>query len=318
MPAIAAVVRSTAAVEIAPDSASPSPSLVVSARSTTARHAPSLVCSPTWNFTEFVPTSITAYRGGSSSMRASQPPRHARVDAIRRVPRAVTRPQTAAGSSASMASVRVWRPSTSMSVSSPMHSSIVYRTRRLWTDTTRIVPLGLDELVEELGQRVGGPRQASGRAGEAPRTRPSTSAAVEREAGLEDRLPPFEAVAVDLAKNLDVDELGADLDVVTVLGQQVELVTLLDARRCQAGQHRVRRAERRPERPPLPARDDRRQPQHLNRSRPDSDNHRGSAGRHLLSSSDVEPEDSDKETKASAVSDAPVEVEPAERFHHAP
>ena len=84
----------------------------------------------------------------------------------------------------------------------------------------------------------------------------------EREAGLEDGLPPFEAMAIDLAKNLDVDELGSDLDVVTVLGQQVELVTLLDGPRCQAGQHRVRRAERRPEGPPLPAWDDRRQSQH--------------------------------------------------------
>ena len=124
---------------------------------------------------------------------------------------------------------------------------------------------GLDELAEKLGQRVGGAGQA--REGLVKRLEDGRHISdAEREARLEDGLPPFEAIAIGLAKHLDVDELGSDLDVVTVLGQQVELVTLLDRPRCQAGQHRLRRAERRPERPPLPARDDRRQPQHLSRS----------------------------------------------------
>ena len=65
----------------------------------------------------------------------------------------------------------------------------------------------------------------------------------EREAGLEDGLPPFEAVAIDLAESLDVDELGANLDVVTIVGQEVQLVSLLDGPRCQAGQHRFGRTE---------------------------------------------------------------------------
>ena len=117
-------------------------------------------------------------------------------------------------------------------------------------------PTGLDELVEKLGQRVRVPGQ--GREGHVKRLEGGRHiGGGEREAGLEDGLPPFEAVAIDLAKHLDVDELGADLDVVTFLGEEVELVTLLDGPRCQAGQDRLCRAERRPEGPPLPPRDDR-------------------------------------------------------------
>ena len=64
---------------------------------------------------------------------------------------------------------------------------------------------GLDELVEELAQRVGVPGEA--RDGLVKRLEHGGDGrGVEREAGLEDRLPLFEAVAVDLAKHLDVDE----------------------------------------------------------------------------------------------------------------
>ena len=121
---------------------------------------------------------------------------------------------------------------------------------------------GLHELVEELAQRVGVPGEA--RHGLVKRLEHGGDGrGVEREAGLEDRLPLFEAVTVDLAKDLDVDDLGANLDVVTVLGQEVELVTLLDAGRCQTGQDRVRRTESRSEGPPLPAWNDLRHPHTL-------------------------------------------------------
>ena len=59
IPVIAVTVRSIAAGAIAPVSWIPSPRRLTSARSATGRKpAPSR--SATWNFTEFVPTSITA------------------------------------------------------------------------------------------------------------------------------------------------------------------------------------------------------------------------------------------------------------------
>ena len=60
MPAIAAIVRSSATSLISPCSESPSPIRDTSARSTTVRHPPSTSRSPTWNLMELVPTSITA------------------------------------------------------------------------------------------------------------------------------------------------------------------------------------------------------------------------------------------------------------------
>src|SRR5262245_42625327 len=82
--AIAAAVRSIADGENSPPVAdSPSPSLVTSARSTTVVHLPSAAASPTWNFTELVPTSITAYRGirpsRAQTEQALQPTRIADV-----------------------------------------------------------------------------------------------------------------------------------------------------------------------------------------------------------------------------------------------
>ena len=62
MPAIASSVRAIGSAPSLPLSSRPSPSRVTSARSTTVRHVPSAACSPTWNLTEFVPTSMTANR----------------------------------------------------------------------------------------------------------------------------------------------------------------------------------------------------------------------------------------------------------------
>ena len=53
-------VRSIGSAPRAPLSSRPSPSLVTSARSVTVVQAPSAARSPTWNLTEFVPTSRTA------------------------------------------------------------------------------------------------------------------------------------------------------------------------------------------------------------------------------------------------------------------
>ena len=62
MPAMASTVRAIGSAPSSPLSSRPSPSRVTSARSTTVRHAPSAARSPTWNLTEFVPTSMTANR----------------------------------------------------------------------------------------------------------------------------------------------------------------------------------------------------------------------------------------------------------------
>ena len=73
MPLMAAAVRSAASVVIAPPSFRPSPSRVSSARSVTVFHVPSAPASAMWNFTELVPTSSTAYRGGVPDSVAARP-----------------------------------------------------------------------------------------------------------------------------------------------------------------------------------------------------------------------------------------------------
>ncbi len=60
MSAIASAVRSSGSGAIRPDSSSPSPMRVISARSRTLENVPSSLRSAMWNFTELVPTSMIA------------------------------------------------------------------------------------------------------------------------------------------------------------------------------------------------------------------------------------------------------------------
>ena len=62
IPAIASTVRAIGSGFRLPSSSSPSPRRATSARSTIVVHSASAERSPTWNFTEFVPTSIVANR----------------------------------------------------------------------------------------------------------------------------------------------------------------------------------------------------------------------------------------------------------------
>ena len=73
MAAIASTVRAIGSVPSSPVSARPSPSRVTDARSTTFVHVPSAARSPTWNLTEFVPTSRTAYRPAPKPESAFSP-----------------------------------------------------------------------------------------------------------------------------------------------------------------------------------------------------------------------------------------------------
>ena len=161
IPAIASAVRLIAASEIPPVSSRAFAETrhlgAVDDRIATFRRDRS----PTWNFTEFVPTSITAYRGGTSSRSAVEPAQIARV-------------QVAVESDARTASRTARRvlgldrdglrrrPSAVTSVISPMQPPIVKRVRRLWTFASRTAPLG-DELVEEFVERPAS--RVSGRRG---------------------------------------------------------------------------------------------------------------------------------------------------------
>ena len=78
----------------------------------------------------------------------------------------------------------------------------------------------------------------------------------QREVGLQDGLPSFEAGAVDLPQELDVQQLVPDLDRGAAGAEQIELVALLDPGRRHRGEGVLRRPESMTERAPFPARDD--------------------------------------------------------------
>jgi hypothetical protein len=79
----------------------------------------------------------------------------------------------------------------------------------------------------------------------------------QREPLFHHRLPPLQAVAVDLPQELDVHEAVADLDVGASRREQVQLIALLDPRRGQRGQGVLGRSEVGSEDTPFPTRDDR-------------------------------------------------------------
>ena len=79
---------------------------------------------------------------------------------------------------------------------------------------------------------------------------------VERERHLQDRFPALEASGIGLAQDLDVHQLVPDLHVVTVVRQQVEIVTVLDGGRRHGIEDHVRLRDGVGERAPLPTRDD--------------------------------------------------------------
>ena len=103
---IAATVRSSGFSPSLPVSFRPSPRRVTSARSTMVRHSPSTLSSATWNLTEFVPTSTTAYRRAPNPTSDLSP--RGRLT-LRREPRPSSRTAaiTRAGSSDSTAIVRL-------------------------------------------------------------------------------------------------------------------------------------------------------------------------------------------------------------------
>ncbi len=112
------------------------------------------------------------------------------------------------------------------------------------------------QLGEELLQRVGR-SGARGRGDPKGVEDPGHRGRRQREPLLHHRLPPLQAVGVDLAEQLDVHEVGADLDVGAGRREQVELVALLDRLRGLRGQGGLRGPEAVPEDSPFPTRDDR-------------------------------------------------------------
>ena len=123
MSAIASTVRSIGFGFSRPDCSRPSPSRVISTRSTIARQPPSARRSPTWSLTEFVPTSITAYRCANPTSAFS--PRGKLVFGRDASPSSRTVASTRAASADSTAIVRVVAPPARTSVDSAMQPSRV-------------------------------------------------------------------------------------------------------------------------------------------------------------------------------------------------
>ena len=135
IPTIASAVRRTGSGWSAPDSRSPSPSLVTSARSTIVRQTSPARRSPTCSLTELVPMSITAKRTGSKPTRVFSP---RAAQTFGRSDSASSRSvaETSAGSSFSIATVRADRPPTDISETSVMQPPTWKWERRLctWTE----------------------------------------------------------------------------------------------------------------------------------------------------------------------------------------
>ncbi len=104
--AIASIVRFIGSGWRLPAASSPSPRRVTAARSTTVLQVPSACRSPMWSLTEFVPTSITAYRFVPKPMSVFSP-RAMQTFAREARPSERTAASTRAGSSDSTAIVRV-------------------------------------------------------------------------------------------------------------------------------------------------------------------------------------------------------------------
>ena len=117
-------------------------------------------------------------------------------------------------------------------------------------------PARLHQLGKELVQRVGVPGER-GRGDAECVQDAGHRGRRQREPELHHRLPPLQAVGVDLPELLDVHQAGADLDVRASWGEEVELVALLDGLWGQRGQGGLRGPEALAEDAPFPARDDR-------------------------------------------------------------
>ncbi len=177
IPAIASTVRAIGSAPRRPVSSSPSPRRVTSARSATVSHVPSASSSPTWNLTEFVPTSSTAKRRAPKRMSALSP---RAMHVFRRPPSpssrtaAITRP----ASSPSTTRVRTERPSSTSSESSVMHPPTVWCSRCLWTLDRPELAVRPDDLADELRRGCRRPGRAT-----LPRRRSSATTAATSAAG---------------------------------------------------------------------------------------------------------------------------------------
>jgi hypothetical protein len=113
----------------------------------------------------------------------------------------------------------------------------------------------LHQLGEELVQAVGVPGQQGWEDAEGVE-HPGHLGHRQREARLQHRLPPLQAIAVDLPQELDVHEAAADLDIAAGRRQQIDLVALHNRPRDRSGQGHLCRPEARAEDTPFPPRDD--------------------------------------------------------------
>ena len=134
---------------------------------------------------------------------------------------------TSAGSSDSIAKVRVAACAVRTSVSSARQSSIVYRSRRLCTSTARRSGCGLHHVVQELRERVRRPGRPGRRVHPERQEHGVDVGRGQREPGLHHRHPLLEPVVVHRHEVLDVHQVVADLDRVGAPhGQQVDLVAV--------------------------------------------------------------------------------------------
>ena len=258
MPPIASIVRSSGSSWISPSASWPSPSRLTSARSAIRRQVPSGARSATWNFTELVPQSMTAYRSGAP------PSSHARPGRVGGV---------GVGAQADLANALGDRGAVGrLDRDRPGGDAVRHDVAHLGRAAVDRVPdaalVDVDraharprhgELADQLLGRVAvaGERRGLG-AEQAPHV--PDGGDVDRQLGLHRRHPLLEPGAVRLHELLHVHQAGPDLDGghgrAGRLGQEVGLVALLDAGRLERGDMRRRHLDARAERAPLPARND--------------------------------------------------------------
>ena len=176
-PSMASTVRPIEAAVSPPAATRPSPSLVTTAVSTSSRGVPPSSRRPSANFTELVPTSMTANRLGPQPSIDLSPLATQTLGRPSSPSRPIVR-DTRSGSGDSTATVRLVIPSALTSVSSTMQSSTSDRRRRLWISTARRSSRGATRSSSSCS-RLRSVRRVSGggtpSAAKAPATAPASS-----------------------------------------------------------------------------------------------------------------------------------------------